>query len=560
MTGMNPASPSPPTSRVKSTAMQRLKKLFHLDSLSESQTISPSPEDTAGPHNSGGAHRNRDSRPQTSLPANPAAQTPMPATHGLTPVSGGEQQGKSSQLEANAKLAWHGFRLVAKNVEGFLDSTPFKIPVAVLNIIIDTADAVIDNKELTAELLLPIGQRLEILGNALKSKQVPKGIDRTFERFTNTLRRAAEDLQKMHDAGLLRRVLEGEEHTKEIGTVFRRVDEARKNFELELNLTNFRLINPIKDDTEVLRLERFRPINEVRYGMLDRKPPVKPCATGTREEVIDNVISWCKDTSLDAPGVYWLSGMAGTGKTTIAYTICERLFNDGKASRLGASFFCWRQIEAAWDTSASDREGLPPLVVVVDALDELEDDEEQNNFLQDLITKIDEHEDHLHGLKFFVTSRRDPRIMEAADVLPPGVIYHLEGMPTSTVDADISRYLQASLPLLPHEQLRRLTAHASGLFIYAATAVRFIIPPYTSQHPPPFSIQNERLQTLLNGWPNKSRRGDEGLLVDRLYEDILGEYLNPLSEFDRRTPLAVLHTVLSAEGTGFTLRHSPALE
>jgi hypothetical protein len=158
--------------------------------------------------------------------------------------------------------------------------------------------------------------------------------------------------------------------------------------------------------------------------------------------------------------------------------------------------------------------------VVVDALDELEGDEDEDNFLHHLISKIDEHEDHLRGLKSFVTSRRDPRIIEAADTLPPTVMYRLEEVPTSTVDGDINRYLQVLLPLLPHDQLRRLADHASGLFIYAATAVRFIIPA------PPFSIQNERLQTLLEAWPDKSRRGAEGLLVDRLYEEILSQYFN----------------------------------
>ena len=37
--------------------------------------------------------------------------------------------------------------------------------------------------------------------------------------------------------------------------------------------------------------------------------------------------------------VFWLNGLAGTGKSTIAQTFAERMFADGK---LGASFFCSR--------------------------------------------------------------------------------------------------------------------------------------------------------------------------------------------------------------------------
>jgi len=40
--------------------------------------------------------------------------------------------------------------------------------------------------------------------------------------------------------------------------------------------------------------------------------------------------------------VYWLNELAGTGKPTIAQTIAERIFADG---RLGASFFCSRDFK-----------------------------------------------------------------------------------------------------------------------------------------------------------------------------------------------------------------------
>ena len=42
------------------------------------------------------------------------------------------------------------------------------------------------------------------------------------------------------------------------------------------------------------------------------------------------------------PPVYWLNGLAGTGKSTIARTVAERMFAQG---RLGASFFCSRDFE-----------------------------------------------------------------------------------------------------------------------------------------------------------------------------------------------------------------------
>jgi hypothetical protein len=37
--------------------------------------------------------------------------------------------------------------------------------------------------------------------------------------------------------------------------------------------------------------------------------------------------------------VYWMNGMAGTGKTTIGYSLCEWL---AKVGKLGGNFFCSR--------------------------------------------------------------------------------------------------------------------------------------------------------------------------------------------------------------------------
>ena len=60
------------------------------------------------------------------------------------------------------------------------------------------------------------------------------------------------------------------------------------------------------------------------------------CLRGTRTAILDEIELWIRDL-YDPRTVYWLNGLAGTGKSTIAQTIAERTFADG---RLGASFFC----------------------------------------------------------------------------------------------------------------------------------------------------------------------------------------------------------------------------
>ncbi|KAJ7257657.1 WD40 repeat-like protein [Mycena rebaudengoi] len=518
-----------------------------------------------------------------------AGQCPhIPSTFKPHCIAGPAQ---SSTLKAHAKIAWHGFKLAAKTAETFVDGTPFKIPIAVVNKVFDLADSIIDNKESMAELLLPLGQRLNVVSEALSQKHLARDIQPTLQRFASTLEETTNKLQEMYDEGLFKRILQSDEHPKELADVFRRVDEATKNFQLELNLANFKQLNTVKNDVEVSRIHSLRPIVEARYAGLDRDI----CTPGTREDIIQNIILWCRDMSTGAPSLYWLSGMAGTGKSTIASTICEQLNADGDASRLAASFFCSRQSEAGrkrsniiptivhalalrlprfrraildaqldadpplskhhlrdllikpWDVSMGDRDGLPPLVVVIDALDELENSD-GSSFLEDLIKEIAKHPDHLPSLKFFVTSRHDPNIVEIGKSLSSDTVYRLEEVPIDTANKDINTYLEDSLPGLPLDQSHRLTEQASGLFIYAATVVRIIIP--DRRDPPAASIQKKRLQNLLNAWPDRSQRASDGSLIDHLYEDILRGYFcdrKKMTDLDRKSSLSVLHTVLCAQ-------------
>jgi hypothetical protein len=87
-------------------------------------------------------------------------------------------------------------------------------------------------------------------------------------------------------------------------------------------------------DAAVLNNFRCAQAAEFRHGNR------KGCMKGTRGAILDEIEAWTRD--LNRLPVYWLNGLAGTGKSTIAQTIAERIFADG---RLGASFFCSRDFE-----------------------------------------------------------------------------------------------------------------------------------------------------------------------------------------------------------------------
>ena len=70
------------------------------------------------------------------------------------------------------------------------------------------------------------------------------------------------------------------------------------------------------------------------------------CTPGTRQAILAEMRTWVDD--LNGPKVYWLNGMAGTGKTTLAYSFCADMQRDGRA---GASFFCSRTDADSRDVS-----------------------------------------------------------------------------------------------------------------------------------------------------------------------------------------------------------------
>ncbi|KAG8961352.1 hypothetical protein FRC00_012494 [Tulasnella sp. 408] len=75
------------------------------------------------------------------------------------------------------------------------------------------------------------------------------------------------------------------------------------------------------------------PRAQARYDSASRVG-ANPCFQGTRSSILHEISSWIENPS--APPIFWLSGMAGIGKSTIAHTIAEQ---EDKKHRLGASFF-----------------------------------------------------------------------------------------------------------------------------------------------------------------------------------------------------------------------------
>ena len=221
-----------------------------------------------------------------------------------------------------------------------------------------------------------------------------------------------------------------------------------------------------------------------------------------------------------------MNGLAGTGKSTIAQTIAERVLADGQ---LGASFFCSRDSEdrsnlkfvfptlavqlarrytkvrsifvslvqsdpeIAFESLYNQmkkliveplKESAVSTVIVIDALDECKDEEPASAILSVLGRFLSE----IPKVKFFVTGRPEPRIRqgfrlplleEATDVF---VLHNVE---SRLINNDIRVFLKHSFLEIAgrrgdldgwptDEDVGHLLERAAGLFVYAVATVKFI--------------------------------------------------------------------------------------
>ncbi|KAF7354171.1 WD40 repeat-like protein [Mycena venus] len=97
-------------------------------------------------------------------------------------------------------------------------------------------------------------------------------------------------------------------------------------------------------------LENLAPVDEARF---DHETSADSCLQGTRETMLGTMFEWI-DSLAPGPLIFWLAGLAGTGKTTIATTVCEQLdareaqrsispgHSHPAVAKLGADFFMSR--------------------------------------------------------------------------------------------------------------------------------------------------------------------------------------------------------------------------
>ncbi|KAL2825731.1 hypothetical protein BDW59DRAFT_161407 [Aspergillus cavernicola] len=254
------------------------------------------------------------------------------------------------------------------------------------------------------------------------------------------------------------------------------------------------------------------------------------CLPGTRHELLQQVQDWGRSGDR---GIFWLSGMAGTGKSTIARTVAQSFKEDGI---LGASFFFKRGrgdrssaarlfptivkqlavhipqmiagVQKAIDNdptiggksleeqfkglllqpllAVGRDEAVSSTLVVIDALDECEPKEDLKMILA-LLAKVVTATDM--AIRFFLTSRPEQLICSSFQQISEK---HYYNTPLHKVDDDVTKhditlYLTKKFSEIQQnpehnlpsgwpgeEQIKTLATRAAPLFIFAATVCRFV--------------------------------------------------------------------------------------
>ncbi|KAL1611837.1 hypothetical protein SLS60_000058 [Paraconiothyrium brasiliense] len=314
--------------------------------------------------------------------------------------------------------------------------------------------------------------------------------------------------------------------SKEVEKIVQNIESYQNTFSLALQIDQTAFVLRVDRKTDRLLL----PIAEGASFDSHTEEHNARCLPNTRTELLSTIRDWANNK--DSKTIFWLCGMAGTGKSTIARTAAQGF---AEAGQLGASFF-FKKGEGergnasrffstiATDLVASEPGMLPgvrkaldedsalsqkkledqfekliflPLlgvsqmrsttracVIVIDALDECEREEDIRAILQ-LLTQTKDMRTVL--LRVLVTSRPELHIRLGFKQMPNGTYQDLvlHEVAKNTIEHDIRLFYEHELTLIRQarmlspdwptpDQIQALVDLAVPLFIFAATVCRYI--------------------------------------------------------------------------------------
>ncbi|CAE6526672.1 unnamed protein product [Rhizoctonia solani] len=315
--------------------------------------------------------------------------------------------------------------------------------------------------------------------------------------------------------GFVVRVLKGvvdssdRDRVEELGKKFQ---EIKEDFNTAIGVQTMAMV-ATADERELLK--QLNPVEPSGHD------PSRACLEGTRLLVLADIDDWIHDPN-PSSRFMWIFGQAGIGKSTISVSVCNRLtdretpivsffckrddpaFRDplrlinsvahglacryspyakllAKAIEANAEL-CTSQLGVRWDgllkkpLSGIENLSPPPVhVVLVDAMDECGTNDTRRQLLgllQELVSLVP-------WLRIIVTSRPDAGIRSLLDQSDSAPVSRRDIQSYSAAN-DIRVFIQATVGDMairnkwPADVIDQLCAKAGELFIWAATACKFI--------------------------------------------------------------------------------------
>ncbi|KAG9123085.1 hypothetical protein FRC07_000254 [Ceratobasidium sp. 392] len=505
-----------------------------------------------------GQHVTSQETPTNETSTKPAAAAPSSQT---TRSPGASSGGLDIGATVSAALKTSFNMLRSVNIVPTLKSA-----LDILADCIDVIPAEARNRKDYKELAMNIAATLEVLERHL-SQMSPGQISESVANIIEELNQQAAYISEKQERTRESAYVYAEQDMEDIVEHYRRIEALFR-----------RLQNALLGGLNPSRLARY---DSIAASQLHRGG----CTPNTRQRVLQELQDWASDPK--GAKVYWMNGMAGTGKTTIAHSFCAYL---DTAQQLAASFFCSRTLpecryvarlvptiayqlarfcrpfqdvlsrvlESDPDIGVLDvniqferllkgplletRDALPAglFIVVVDALDECEDREVALSLLKVLLRYADDL-----PIKFFVTCRPERGLSDLVSSYgePSRLLYHLHDIEQSLVQTDIETYLRTELgPTgVAVDHIKRITELSGKLFIYAATAVRYL------QAEDAALDDQDRLEVILGA--NSSSNSEAYQSLDKLYTAILSAALekHEQKQAHKQKIKLVLDTVVCAK-------------
>ncbi|CAE6449173.1 unnamed protein product, partial [Rhizoctonia solani] len=534
-----------------------------------------------------------DSRSVAALGSSPSSARP-PDTAAAVPNFSAPTQGSShsSDPECEIKVAcppeksssvWVAIKILLATLESSADAFgPLKSAIAGLKGCADIyVSACKEHKDYN-----DLGVRLEgVLKDLAEHIKQPMGL-----AVTNSVKRIykdiAEEAQKVAEKQArttTRRLVDAIEVSDAILECYRRIDGHLQRLTLNASMSTLKAVN---EQTMESRLTRMSPGMSAVYNSAESQDVKRgSCAPGTRKSQIELLLKWAHRPEIGR--TCWMNGMAGTGKTTIAYSVCHGLEAN---CQLGASFFCSRNIpecrqvkyiipsiayqlarfsapfrlaldkaleadpDAHTRTLKSQYEKLivEPLsqvkrclpthfIVVIDALDECENEDSVGQILDLLLST-----EYELPVRYLVSSRPEKEIvrrMKNRGDREEDVRLVLHDLDSDFVRADIEAYMRHELQQVPltKAQWAAVIDSCGVLFIHASTTCRYIKQAHETK------TLDEAMDVIMRPIAGTMEREDENA-IDDLYATILGAAFTKsgLTKANTLRMRSVLETVICA--------------